>query len=159
MFWSTYCFCFQWPSIPYLLNNIETCHFFWVEHSYIFVKFSSVVTILFNPSTQLPFCQNILLELMINNITTSMASGRICCTLFRIWLRLFGCCISTVKKLGIEMKRCIWNMIWQRLFNPWSTNPAKWKHSNNLSAICWQNVWVCLIILWDWRLKSSLLFT
>ena len=26
-------------------------------------------------------------------------------------------------------------------------------HSSNLSAICWRIVWVCLTILWNWRLK------
>ena len=27
-------------------------------------------------------------------------------------------------------------------------------HSNNSSAICRRIVWVCLTILWDWRLKG-----
>ena len=32
-------------------------------------------------------------------------------------------------------------------------------HSNNLSAICWQIVLVCLTILWDWRLMGLTYFS
>ena len=32
------------------------------------------------------------------------------------------------------------------------------KHSNNLSAICRGIAWVCLTILWNWRLKSYQIF-
>ena len=28
-------------------------------------------------------------------------------------------------------------------------------HSNNSSAICWRFGWVCLTILWNWRLKGK----
>ena len=39
--------------------------------------------------------------------------------------------------------------------NPWSTNPTKW--SNTLRQFVGnsrQNVWMCLTILWGWRLKT-----
>ena len=35
--------------------------------------------------------------------------------------------------------------------NSLSANPIKWSHSNNLSVVCRQIVWVCLTILWGWH--------
>ena len=44
---------------------------------------------------------------------------------------------------------------YQCLFNPLSAKLTKWPNiSNNSWAICRRIVWVCLAILWDWRLKG-----
>ena len=37
--------------------------------------------------------------------------------------------------------------------NPLSANPTKWANSNNSSAVANELFWVCLTILWSWRLK------
>ena len=39
------------------------------------------------------------------------------------------------------------------ILNPLSPNPTK-THSNNSSGNCQGIVWVCLTILWNWRLKG-----
>ena len=45
----------------------------------------------------------------------------------------------------------------QLSFNPLNAKFTKWStHSNNSSANWRRIVWVCLSILWDWRLKGQL---
>ena len=40
-------------------------------------------------------------------------------------------------------------------FNHLNSNPTKWSNTlNNSSANCRRIVWVCLTILWNWRLKG-----
>ena len=39
--------------------------------------------------------------------------------------------------------------------NPWSANSIKWSNTlKQFLSCCRQIVWVCLTILWSWRLKS-----
>ena len=47
----------------------------------------------------------------------------------------------------------IW--IYQKIFNPLSANPTKWLNIlKQIVGCCRQIVWVCLTILWDWRLNG-----
>ena len=42
------------------------------------------------------------------------------------------------------------------LLNPLSANPTKWSHTfKQFADKSWQIVWACLIVLWGWRLKGS----
>ena len=74
------------------------------------------------------------------------------CLFWRRYLRLekrYGYCES----LEISYKRASYKS--QFFVNPLSANPTKW--SNRLKqflGFCRQIIWVCLIILWGWRLKG-----
>ena len=51
--------------------------------------------------------------------------------------------------LNQDIKICYHHL---NLYEPISQNGQT--YSNNLLGICWQIAWVCLAILWDWRLKG-----
>ena len=41
------------------------------------------------------------------------------------------------------------------IVNTLSANPTNWSNTlNNSSAICWRSVWMCLTIVWYWRIKG-----
>ena len=93
--------------------------------------------------------------------------------LFLFWfsLRLFCCCCSKNLYMSISNDynfrfifcRGVFKILsninngiyWLLKFvKPLSANLQKGQtHSNNSSANCWRIVWVCLTILWGWRLK------
>ena len=70
------------------------------------------------------------------------------------------------KKLHIWTFFTRWTLVWNRLnllqyhkVNPLSANPAKWPNTLKQFVNCYrQIVWVCLTILWGWRLMNLFYF-
>ena len=77
--------------------------------------------------------------------------------LTELWKQYLGQGIACRPNFFIEKQSHFWHTFWKNhiLFNPFSANPTKW--SNTLTQFigcCWRIVWVCLTILWGWRLKD-----
>ena len=62
-----------------------------------------------------------------------------------------------IQLLSSPVKHTVkWNLtnsaLTEVIVNPLSTNPIKWPNTlKHFCGFCWQIVWVCLTILWDWH--------